>query len=189
MKLPTTLLVLLIGLCAVAQQAPEPQLKLRILVNKEDYSLNENVTVKAELTNLTSKTLCFPVPDQDCETVATGFVVTTGTPVSPREIDEFLCHVDGGGAVGTDLDSQIKERWIKLPPKAVYVTNTAKAQVTLDEIGNWRLMASYHPPKAHSVRNTRLSCKKPHAMRVASYPCPPLKQNPKSLPFTIDNCC
>ncbi len=146
MKLPTSLLASLVGLCAVAQQAAEPQLKLRILVDKEDYSLKEKVTVRAELTNITSKTVCFPVPDQDCETVATGFVVTTGEPVRTHS-DQFICHADGGGAQGTELDSQIKERWIKLSPKAVYVTNPAEAKVTLNELGNSRLAAFYQPPQ------------------------------------------
>ena len=145
MKRPTSLFVLSVGLCVMAQQATEPQLKLRIIVGKEDYSLKEKVTVKAELTNLTSKTLCFPVPDQDCESTATGFVVTTGEPVKTPG-DQFLCHTDGGGAVGAELDSQIKERWIKLSPKAAYVTNAAEAKVT-NELGNWRLTASYHPPE------------------------------------------
>jgi hypothetical protein len=146
MKLPPSLFALLVGLCAVAQQATEPQVKLRILVDKEDYSLKEKVTVRAELTNITSKTLCFPVPAQDCEAVATGFVVTTGEPVSTHG-DQFICHTDGGGAVGAELDSEIKQRWIKLSPKAVYVTNAAEAKVTLNELGNWRLAASYHPPE------------------------------------------
>jgi hypothetical protein len=57
MKRRTTVLVSFVGLCAVAQQATEPQLRLRILVDKEEYSLKEKVTVKAELTNITSKTL------------------------------------------------------------------------------------------------------------------------------------
>ena len=146
MKLPTSLLASLVGLCAVAQQAAEPQLKLRILVDKQDYTLKEKVTVRAELTNITSKTLCFPVPNQDCETAETGFVVTTGEPVRAHG-DLFICHEDGGGAEGTELDSQVKERWIKLSPKGVYVTSPAEAKVTLNELGDWRLAASYHPPE------------------------------------------
>jgi len=63
--------------------------------------------VRAELTNITSKTLCFPVPNQDCETAETGFVVTTGEPVRTHG-DLFICHEDGGGAEGTELDSQVK---------------------------------------------------------------------------------
>jgi hypothetical protein len=143
-----TLLALLsfLGVCMFAQQPAQPQLKLRIVADKDIYTLNERVIVKAEFTNLTSKTLCFPVPNQDCESTRTGSVVTTGESVNPGG-EQFICHLDGGGAAGTELESEIKNRWVKLPPNAVYVTNAAEAKATLSEVGDWRLSASYHPPE------------------------------------------
>lgn len=132
--------------CLLAQQSSRPQLKLRIVVVKEIYALDERVMVKSELTNLTSKTLCFPVPDQDCETTGIGSIITTAEPVNAGEIDRFICHADGGGASRVELESEIKNRWIKLPPNAVYTTKVAEAKAGLNQAGDWRLRASYHPP-------------------------------------------
>lgn len=71
--------------------------------------MHERVMVKSELTNLTSKTLCFPVPDQDCETTRTGWVVTEGEPVKVGdERDLFICHTDSRSAAGVELEQEIK---------------------------------------------------------------------------------
>lgn len=59
-----------------------------------------------------------------------------GEAVSTGEGEQFICHVDGGGAVGDELDSDVKERWIKLPPNAIYVTKATEAKVTLSEAGD-----------------------------------------------------
>jgi hypothetical protein len=139
-------LVFFLGVCTFAQQPEQPQLKVRIVADKEIYTLNERVMVKVEFTNLTSKTLCFPVPNQDCGSTRTGSVVTTGESVNGGG-EQFICHLDGGGAAGAELESEIKDRWIKLPPNAVYVTKGAEAQATLSEVGDWRLTASYPPPE------------------------------------------
>jgi hypothetical protein len=97
---PASISVLVV--CMLAQQSSRPQLKLRIIVDKEIYALHERVMVKSELTNLTTKTLCFPVPDQDCETTGIGSIITTGDPVNAGEVDRFICHAErrrmGGGA-------------------------------------------------------------------------------------------
>jgi hypothetical protein len=147
MKVRTVLVFIsFLGVCTFAQQPAHPQLKLRIVVDKDNYALNERVLVEAELTNLTSTTLCFPVPNQDCESSRTGSVVTTGESVKAGG-EQFLCHLDGGGAAGAELEAEIKNRWIKLPPNAVYVTKAAEAKATLSEVGDWRLYASYHPPE------------------------------------------
>jgi hypothetical protein len=139
-------LLLFLGLCTFAQQPAQPQLKLRIVVDKDVYTLKERLLVKAELTNLTSKTLCFPEPDPNCENTENGSLVTTGEPIN-REKEQFICHLHGRGAAGAELDSEIRNRWIKLPPNAVYVTKPAEAKATLSEVGDWRLKASYHPPE------------------------------------------
>jgi hypothetical protein len=148
MKIWTALVSLsVLVVCMLAQQSSRPQLKLRIVVDKEVYALHERVMVKSELTNLTSKTLCFPVPDQDCETTRTGWVVTEGEPVKAgNERDLFICHTDGSSASGVELEQEIKNRWIKLPPNGVYVTKSAEAKASLKQVGDWRLRASYHPP-------------------------------------------
>jgi hypothetical protein len=78
-----------------------------------------------------------------------GWIVTTGEPINPANADErdrFICHADGGGETGEKLDSQIKEHWIKLPPGGVYVTFATEAKATLNEVGDWKMTASYHPP-------------------------------------------
>jgi hypothetical protein len=139
-------LPLFLGVCTFAQQPTPPQLKLRIVVDKDIYTLNEQVMVKAEFTNLTSKTLCFPVPDQDCRSTSTGSVVTMGESVKAGG-EQFICHLDGGGTAGTELEYEIRNRWIRLSPNAVYVTKAAKAKATLSEVGDWRLSASYYPPE------------------------------------------
>src|SRR5579871_2466382 len=96
---PASISVLIV--CMLAQQSSRPQLKLRIVVDKDIYSLNDRVMVKSELTNLTSKTLCFPVPDQDCETTGNGWVLTEGEPVKAGdERDLFICHTDSRSASG-----------------------------------------------------------------------------------------
>jgi len=166
----------ILTVCTLAQQTERPQLKLRIVTGKDIYTLNERVMLKSELTNLTSKTLCFPVPDQDCETTGIGSIITTGEPVSAEEIDRFICHADGGGASGVELESEITNRWIKLPPNAVYTTKIAEAKASLNQVGDWRLKASYHPPvgafnrdyvKTLQAATERVGCKLPDSMAVA----------------------
>ena len=49
--------------------------------------------------------------------------------------------------MGAALESDINNRWIKLSPNAIYVTKAAEAKATLDQVGDWRLSASYHPPE------------------------------------------
>ena len=160
----------------LAEQSSRPQLKLRIVVDKATYALHERVMVKSELTNLTSKTLCFPVPDQDCETTGIGSIITTGEPVNAGEIDRFICHADGGGPSEAQLESEIKNRWIKLPPNTVYTTKFAEAQASLNQLGDWRLRASYYPPVGAFSRDyvtvlqsaaERMGCTLPDSAAVA----------------------
>src|SRR5215469_7445676 len=138
--------IFFLSVSMLAQQNARPQMKVRIVADKDVYTVNERVMVKSELTNLTSKTLCFPVPDQDCEITGTGWIVTIGVPASYADYGVFTCHADGGGPSRVELESEIKNRWIKLPPNAVYLTKAAEAKASLDQAGDWRLMASYHPP-------------------------------------------
>jgi hypothetical protein len=170
------LAALVLAVCTLAQKTEAPQLKLRLVTEKDLYTLNERVMVKSELTNLTSKTLCFPVPDQDCETTAIGSIITTGDPVKAGQVDRFICHADGGGPSEAQLESEIKNRWIKLPPNAVYTTKFAEAQASLNQLGDWRLRASYYPPVGAFSRDyvtvlqsaaERMGCKLPDSEAVA----------------------
>jgi len=164
------------AVCTLAQQTEAPQLKLRIVTEKDTYTLNERVMVKSELTNLTSKTLCFPVPDQDCETTAIGSIVTTGDPIKAGQVDRFICHADGGGPSEPQLEPEIKDRWVMLSPNAVYTTKFAAAKAGLNQLGDWRLRASYHPPVGAFSRNyvtmlqsaaERIGCTLPDSTAVA----------------------
>lgn len=146
---PYAILGILSLICphAVGQQEGHPQLKLTILLEKEQFSVNENVLVRAELRNLTSQTLCFPPPDQECSTPQTGWVVVTGSALSTGDGEQFICHVDGSGAVGAELESSIRNRWIKLPPNGVYASEPTEAKVKLRAAGQWQFVATYHPPE------------------------------------------
>jgi hypothetical protein len=147
MKTWTTLVLgytLAVGV--LAQQTERPQLKVRLLTEKDVYTLNERVVVKSELTNLTSRTLCFPVPDQECETTSTGWVIATLEPSNSDERDSFICHTDGRGAERAKLESDIKNHWVMLAPNAVYTTKAAEVNARLNVVGDWKLKASYHPP-------------------------------------------
>jgi hypothetical protein len=145
--LPTIALLSSLGVVTSAQQTAKPELKLRISSDKENYSLKEKVLVKPELINLTTQTLCFPVPDQECSTTGTGWVTITGKPVDGDEGEVFICHVDSRSASGDELDSNIRNRWIKLAPNAIYTGNPTEAGVTLSVAGDWKLTAHYHPPE------------------------------------------
>ena len=140
----------------LAQQTERPQLMLRVLTEKDVYTLNERVVVKSELTNLTTRTLCFPVPDQECETTSTGWVVATLEPSNSGEKDSFICHTDSRGVERSKLESDIKNHWVMLSPNAVYTTKAAEMNVTLNVVGDWKLKASYHPPVgAFSANNEK----------------------------------
>src|SRR5262249_54575770 len=143
-----------LGALAFPQQAAKPQLRLRLLVDKETYSLKEKVIARAELTNLTSNSLCFPVPDLECDTTGTGAVVVFGEPVNENgEIDKFICHADSTGLTEAELDRQIREQWIKLAPNGVHVTSPTEAKLILNHLGNWTLRAAYHPPRGSFSAN------------------------------------
>ena len=56
MKIWTVLAVgSVLAVCTLAQPTERRQLELRIVAEKDVYTLNERVMVKSELTNLTSK--------------------------------------------------------------------------------------------------------------------------------------
>ena len=143
------------SICALSQAAENtllrkaPELKLRIMLGKETYTLHEKVFTKAEFTNLSDKTLCFPEPVQDCVDSVPGYLITKGeAPANtPGEHEQFICVRDGRAWPGEKLPSEIEQRWIKLAPNKVYVTKSAEANVIFDVPGQWRLETTYHPPE------------------------------------------
>lgn len=129
-------------------QRRAPELKLRTIPSKEIYALHEKVFTQTEFVNLTTKTLCFPVPNPECGDTNSGSVITTGDAVATGQRDIFICHLDGGGVPSEKLLTEIEEHWIKIAPNAAHTTTTAEAHVILSELGRWQLKATYNPPEA-----------------------------------------
>jgi hypothetical protein len=131
-------------------KAPGPkaaELKLRIIPDRETYSLHDKALTKAELINLTNKTLCFPEPARNCEDTSSGSLITTSESAVTGEREWFHCHIDGRGVPREELVAEIEQHWIKLAPNAAYVTKSAEAYGDLFVVGQWRLKAIYRPPK------------------------------------------
>jgi hypothetical protein len=129
-------------------QPKAPELKLRILPNKEAYVLNEKVFTRTEFTNLTDKTLCFPEPAQGQQVPASGYLITEGEAPDAQERDRFIEVFDGIGIWQREkLLSEIEKNWIKVSPNAVYVTKLADAKLELQARGQWRLRTTYRPPE------------------------------------------
>lgn len=139
---------MVLAACATAQPTTTSTLRVRIVIEKEKYTVNETVFVRGELTNLSKETVCFPKPSQECATSSSGSLITTGKPEQPSDdTDRFICRICGGGKHGPELDSEIKNEWIKLAPGETYTTPPAQAQVKLVRSGKWRLTATYEPPQ------------------------------------------
>jgi hypothetical protein len=127
----------------------DPELKIRIVPNKETYSLQEKVFTKTEFTNLTDKTLCFPAPAQPQEIVGRGYVEVHGESSNDNtERQYWPDHYDGGPNWPREkLLKEIEEQWIKLAPNATYETKSSIVKLDLDVSGGWRLRGSYQPPQ------------------------------------------
>ncbi len=150
--------LLFLGLAAVAMWSPlgrsqksteptpekKPELKLRIVVEKETYSLNEKLFTKTEFTNLTNTALCFPEPEQRFEDPVVGDLTLVGTgPKGSR--DYFVEHFDGVMPGDEKLLADMQRTWI---PNQIYVTKRAPARFELDTPGEWKLRAEYIAPIA-----------------------------------------
>ncbi len=127
---------------------PKPELRLRIIPEKQMYVLNETLFTSTEFTNLTDKTLCFPEPEQRHEDPVVGFIAFTGTGPHGREWDHFTDHYDGTMPSDEKLMAEMQHTWIKLAPNQIYVTNRSAAPFILNSAGEWKLRAVYHPPVA-----------------------------------------
>jgi hypothetical protein len=140
-------LIVILGAASVgAQTQSQPQMKLSLVPSNARYVLADEITARVELTNLTSETLCFPTPAQDCSVPTSGWVVVTGERVSSDadEKDVFICHTDARGTYGKELDDAVRTEWVKLKPNSVYTAKEAK--IKPDKVGLWKLVATYHPP-------------------------------------------
>lgn len=134
------------------QSKPEteaPQLKLRVIPEKTTYRLGEGVFVKTEFTNVSGKTLCFPQPATEFEATYPGYVTTFGDLPAESDSDEMSDHYDSGPPwPEAKLLPEIRSRWTKLEPDAVYVTDSSKPRTSFRVAGSWRLMSTYHPPES-----------------------------------------
>ncbi len=126
-----------------------PLLKLRIILGKETYALHEPLFIKTEFTNLSDRTLCFPKPEQGRTVPVQGYLVTgVIAPPGDNEVEKFIEVFDGGGVWPREkLLSEIKQRWIWLPPHEVYVSDPAQVQTELNFPGNWQIEETYQPPE------------------------------------------
>ncbi len=131
-----------------ALHSKAPELRLRIVPDKETYVLHEGVFTKTEFLNLTDKTLCFPEPAQGQQVPSSGYLITEGDAPGAQGRDRFIEVFDGPGIWPRErLLSEMEKVWVKVAPNAVYVTKSADAKVDLNEHGRWRLTATYHPPE------------------------------------------
>lgn len=121
-----------------------PELQLRILLEKDAYTLNEPIFTRTEFTNLTHRTLCFAEPVQGIHDSAQGYLITNAVP--PSRQGEILFVIMGGHwPTHEQLRSDIANVWIKLAPNAVYVSRRAPVRFKLNTEGDWELQASYYP--------------------------------------------
>jgi hypothetical protein len=120
-----------------------------MILGKETYSLHEPVFIKTEFTNLSDKTLCFPKPDQGRTNSVQGYLAMEVTaPPGDTEIEKFIEVIDGKGVWPREkLLSEIKQRWIWLPPHEVYVPDPAQVQTEFNFPGNWQIEETYQPPE------------------------------------------
>jgi len=126
----------------------KPELRLSIILDKEAYSLREKVFAKTKFTNVSERTLCFPIPPQDEVVAVNGVLDTTLTLPDGSEDTQFLKIFDGAGLRSREeLLQEIKERWIWLRPTESYVTKSAQIQIALSVPGRWRINTSYRPPE------------------------------------------
>ena len=132
---------------AASQSNESPELRVRILTDKDKFASSDVLIAKMQLNNTTDKTLCFPKPPTDVHVAISGWIETKAEPAHGSDREKFIEVLDGGGKVGKELDAAIKNEWVKLKPGQSYLADPARTPVHLDEPGEWRLTATYHPPE------------------------------------------
>jgi hypothetical protein len=151
----TTAVVVAFSVCALSKtqlhdsSQKKPDLKVTVIPEGKNFVLHESVYTRVEFRNLGPKTYCFPKPSRDCTNDFPGSAVTTGRPAveNNEEFRQFICHYDSGGPPrASNLESEIKQRWVMLAPNDVYLGDRAEAKVNLNLLGEWRLETTYSPP-------------------------------------------
>lgn len=133
-----------------APQALSPEFRVRVLPSKPAYRVSETLFTRAEFTNLTQGTLCFPPPPQDCGSCRLGSLNVSADLDQGESRDVFMCHVYDRGISREQFIQEIEQRWIRLAPNAVYTTGDFPSSLRLDTPGRWKLRADYVPPDLRS---------------------------------------
>jgi hypothetical protein len=121
-------------------------LTVAVIPEKQIFVLHESVYTRVELRNAGTKTYCFPKPSLDCTNDFPGSAVTTGRPVpNNNDFGQFICHYDGRAT--RISESEIKQHWVMLEPRAVYLSDRAEAKVDLNLLGEWQLETTYSQPQ------------------------------------------
>jgi len=145
---------------AACQSNTTPELKIRVLTDKDNFVINEEVIARVQLTNETGKTLCFPRPATNEQVAVSGWIEMKAERANGSEHDEFIKVFDGRGKSGKELEKAVKNDWIKLKPGETYLASPFKTLGHLDEPGEWRLTATYHPAEGSFSREYRKSLQK-----------------------------
>lgn len=126
-----------------------PVLQIKLIPSKETYALKESVMTKTVLANLSDKLLCFPKPAQGKHVAVQGYLeIQVVAPPGAPDTDHFVEVIDGRGTWPREkVLSEIKERWVKLPPKETYTTEAARVPATFDLRGQWQVQETYRPPE------------------------------------------
>jgi len=121
-------------------------LKVTVIPEKQIFALHESVYTRVEFRNSGTKTYCLPKPSLDCTNDFPGSAVTTGRPVSNSgDFGQFICHYDGHAV--RISETEIRQHWIMVAPKSVYLSDRAQAKVDLNLRGDWRLETTYSQPQ------------------------------------------
>ena len=156
LKIPLAVFVLCLGRTDTFPQTSKasagtgaPEFQLRIVPERETYSVGEGVFAKVVFTNVSGKTLCMPPPALESEVVGTGFVTIQASELTGKEneYEVWIDHYDGGPTwPRAKLLLDIKQSWIKLAPNEVWVSRRTEINLAKDVPGRWRLATTYHPP-------------------------------------------
>lgn len=126
-----------------------PELKIKTILSKPTYNLNENAVTQTVFTNLSEKTLCFPKPDQERMNSTEGYLITKVMPPSGvQETEIFIDVIDGRGIWPREkLRAEIQQHWVKVPPRMEYTTESAQVKTNFNWPGEWRVQKTYRPPE------------------------------------------
>lgn len=146
-----SLLLLTVLLRSQSQEAVKdqpPELTLRIILGTENYFVRDMVSPRAQFTNVTNTTLCFPEPPLGYVAADMGVLTTSLKGPEGHDNDEFPEGFDGRGTASRkELLRIVKEHWVWLGPNESYTTKSVPVKSPLDVPGQWRVEMSYRPPE------------------------------------------